>query len=80
MHVALGNGLGTGLVGAMEKKLSVASGVPSGGTGKIKTADYIYSHLQELTEMARQEELSLLVYLLEMAMIEAMETAKQVRK
>lgn len=64
----------------MEKKLKVVGGSRSQETGKVKTADYIYSHLQELTEMARQEELSLLVYLLEMAMIEAMETAKQVRK
>lgn len=70
----------TGLVESMEKKLSVVGGLSSQGTGKVKTADYICSHLQELTEMARQEELALLVYLLEMAMIEAMEIAKQVRK
>ena len=45
----------------------------------MKTADYIYTHLQELTRMARQEELSMLVYLLEMAQIEAMEISKQIR-
>lgn len=44
----------------------------------IKTADYIYAHLQELTRMARQEDLAMLVYLLEMAQIEAMELSKQI--
>ena len=44
-----------------------------------KTADYIYAHLQNLTRMARQEDLTMLVYLLEMAQIEAMDIAKQIR-
>ncbi|SNY93906.1 hypothetical protein SAMN04515647_4226 [Cohaesibacter sp. ES.047] len=44
-----------------------------------KTADYIYAHLQDLTQMARQSELAMLVYLLEMAQIEAMEVSKQIR-
>ncbi|WP_162916537.1 hypothetical protein [Cohaesibacter haloalkalitolerans] len=44
-----------------------------------KTAEYIYAHLQDLTRMARQNDLAMLVYLLEMAQIEAMEVAKQIR-
>ncbi len=44
-----------------------------------KTADYIYAHLQDLTHLARQNELDMLVYLLEMAQIEAMEISKQIR-
>ena len=52
----------------------------SGNNGSGKTADYIYAHLQDLTRMARQEDLVMLVYLLEMAQIEAMEISKQIRK
>ena len=48
------------------------------GTG-TKTADYIYAHLKDLTRMARQDELTMLVYLLEMAQIEAMELSQQIR-
>ena len=45
----------------------------------LKTADYIYAHLQDLTRLARQDDLAMLVYLLEMAQIEAMEVSKQIR-
>ena len=64
----------------MEKKLSVSGRLAGKAMGKVKTSEYIYAHLQELTGMARQEDLAMLVYLLEMAMIEAMETAKEIRK
>ncbi|PLW77312.1 hypothetical protein [Cohaesibacter celericrescens] len=46
---------------------------------ETKTADYVYAHLKELTQMARQENLTMLVYLLEMAQIEAMELSQQIR-
>ena len=49
----------------------------SGST--TKTAEYIYSHLQDLTQMARQEDLAMLIYLLEMAQIEALEISKQIK-
>lgn len=42
----------------------------------VKTAAYIYAHLQDLTRLARRDELAMLVYLLEMAQIEAMEVSK----
>lgn len=45
----------------------------------VKTADYIYANLQDLTRLARRDELAMLVYLLEMAQIEAMEISKQIR-
>nr|WP_321456739.1 hypothetical protein [uncultured Cohaesibacter sp.] len=44
-----------------------------------KTAEYIYAHLQDLTRLARQSEMEMLVYLLEMAQIEALEISKQIR-
>ncbi|WP_316861649.1 hypothetical protein [uncultured Cohaesibacter sp.] len=48
-------------------------------TSPTKTADYIYAHLQDLTRLARQNDMAMLVYLLEMAQIEAMEIASQIR-
>ena len=42
-------------------------------------ADYIHAHLAELIRLARQEDLLMLVYLLEMAQIEAMEVANEIR-
>ena len=59
--------------------LNLQVGMNKNSDSAVKTADYIYAHLQDLTNMARQEDLSMLVYLLEMAQIEAMEISKQIR-
>ncbi|WP_319529041.1 hypothetical protein [uncultured Cohaesibacter sp.] len=55
------------------------SALEAAGGSPTKTADYIYTHLQDLTDMARKSELAMLVYLLEMAQIEAMEISRQIR-
>ena len=44
------------------------------------TADYIAAHLKDLSSLARKENMTLLVYLLDMAQEESMLLAKQIKK
>ena len=64
----------------MEKRVNVPMSVLGEETSHEKVADYICAHLAELTALARKQNLPMLVYMLEMAMIEAMDSSDQIRK
>lgn len=49
------------------------------GSDVTTTADYIATHLREISGLARKENMTLLVYLLDMAQEEAMNIADQIR-